>query len=51
MHDNRLDEKGIDRAKMLVRDKLVEYHKLNDVIGAQIFSILDKEGIIPIASI
>ena len=46
MHDNRLDEKGINRAKSLARDKLVEYHKLNDVIGAQIFSILDKEGII-----
>jgi len=30
--------------KALARGKLVEYHKLNDVIGAQIFSILEKEA-------
>ena len=41
---SRLDEKGIQRVKALARDKLVEYHKLNDVIGAQIFSILEKES-------
>ena len=44
MPDSRLDEKGIQKAKAMARDKLVEYHKLNDVIGAQIFSILEKEG-------
>ena len=42
MADYRLDDKGIQKAKTLARDKLVEYHKLNDVIGAQVFSILEK---------
>ena len=44
MPDNRLDETGIQNVKAQARDKLVEYHKLNDVIGAQIFSILEKES-------
>jgi len=44
MPDNRLNESEIQNIKALARSKLVEYHKLNDVIGAQIFSILEKDA-------
>ena len=44
MPDSRLDEKEIKNVKAQARGKLVEYHKLNDVIGTQIFSILEKES-------
>ena len=44
MRNSRLDERGAQNIKALARGKLVEYQKLNDVIGAQIFSILEKES-------
>ena len=44
MPDNKLGERGIQNIKALAREKLAEYHKFNDVIGAQIFSILEKES-------
>lgn len=44
MINNKLAKKDIDHIKGLAREKLVEYRKLNDVIGGQIFSILEKEN-------
>jgi Zn-dependent peptidase ImmA (M78 family) len=44
MPDNLLDEKGVRNVKALARSKLVEYNKLYDVIGTQVFSILEKES-------
>jgi Zn-dependent peptidase ImmA (M78 family) len=46
MHNSQLSEDRINKIKNLARIKLEEFHKLNDVIGAQIFSILEKEGIV-----
>lgn len=39
-----LDNKTIDEIKGLARKKLIEYSKLNDVIGGQIFSILELQN-------
>lgn len=39
-----LDNKTIDEIKGLARQKLIEYSKLNDVIGGQIFSILELQN-------
>ena len=44
MPDNRLNENGVQKAKALAWDKLEEYHKQKDVIGAQIFSIIENES-------
>ena len=38
-----LSKKEIDKIKAQAREKLVAYCKLNDVIGAQVFMILEKE--------
>lgn len=40
----KLDNKTIDEIKGLARQKLVEYSKLNDVIGGQIFNILELQN-------
>jgi len=40
----KLDNKTIDEIKSMARRKLIEYSKLNDVIGAQIFNILELEN-------
>lgn len=39
-----LDPATFDHIKSLVRQKHVEYNKLNDVIGAQIFNILESNS-------
>ena len=44
MINNSLDNKTIESIKASARQKLVEYSKLNDVIGAQIFSILEHQN-------
>lgn len=44
MTDGKLSKTEIETVKALARDKLVEYRKLNDVIGSQVFSILEKEN-------
>lgn len=41
---NQLKKKDIEKIRAKARMKLVEYSKLNDVIGTQIFSILEKES-------
>ena len=41
---NKLDQKTIDEIKAKARQKLNEYSKLNDVIGGQIFSILELDN-------
>ncbi|MFA5528267.1 MAG: ImmA/IrrE family metallo-endopeptidase [Peptostreptococcales bacterium] len=41
---NQLDNKTIDEIKAKARKKLNEYSKLNDVIGGQIFNILELEN-------
>lgn len=44
MLNNKLDSKTIDEIKAKARKKLNEYSKLNDVIGGQIFNILELEN-------
>lgn len=44
MKNRQLSKKDIDRIRGQARDKLALYLKLNDVIGSQIFSILEKES-------
>lgn len=44
MSNNKLDSKTIDEIKAKARKKLNEYSKLNDVIGGQIFNILELEN-------
>jgi len=44
MSKGKLKKADIDNVKAQARDKLVAYCKLNDVIGGQIFSILEKEN-------
>lgn len=44
MTNNNLDNKTIDEIKGFARQKLSEYSKLNDVIGSQIFSILELQN-------
>ena len=44
MATKMLNKKEVDKIRALVREKLVEFCKLNDVIGAQIFKILEKES-------
>lgn len=44
MKAKMLNKKEIDNIKALAREKLVEFCKLNDVIGAQVFNILEKES-------
>jgi len=44
MPDSRLNESVIKKIKTSAKDKLIEYHKLYDVIGTQIFSILEEES-------
>lgn len=44
MENNNLDNKIIDNIKNRARQKLNEFCKLNDVIGSQIFSILELEN-------
>ena len=39
-----LSKKEIDKIKAQAREKLVAYCKLNDVIGSQVFTILEKES-------
>ncbi len=41
---NKLDQKTIDEIKAKARQKLIEYSKLNDVIGGQIFNILERDN-------
>lgn len=41
---NNLDSKTIDEIRAKARKKLNEYSKLNDVIGGQIFNILELEN-------
>ena len=44
MFNNKLDSQTIDEVKAKARKKLIEYSKLNDVIGGQIFNILELEN-------
>ncbi len=44
MSNNDLNIKAIDKIKAMARKKLNEYSKLNDVIGGQIFNILELEN-------
>lgn len=44
MLNNKLDNKTVDEIKSKARKKLNEYSKLNDVIGGQIFNILELEN-------
>lgn len=44
MTTKTLNKKEIDKIRSLAREKLVAFCKLNDVIGAQIFTILEKES-------
>lgn len=41
---NSLTKKDIDLIRSQARDKLLAYRKINDVIGTQIFSILENES-------
>lgn len=43
MVNKELSRKDVDTIKAYAREKLVAYCKLNDVIGPQIFNILEKE--------
>lgn len=43
MQSRQLSRKEIEKIRALAREKLIAYCKLNDVIGTQIFSILEKE--------
>lgn len=40
----KLDNKTVDEIKGVARKKLIEYSKLNDIIGGQIFGILEFEN-------
>lgn len=42
--NNQLTKGDIQKIQSMAREKLVAYSKLNDVIGAQIFSILERES-------
>lgn len=44
MNKRKLRKEDIENIKALARERLVAYCKLNDVIGGQIFSILEKEN-------
>ena len=44
MQDKDLSKQEVQNIQALAREKLVAYCKLNDVIGTQIFSILEKES-------
>ena len=44
MHDNKLSKKEIDFLRNQARQRLLAYCKLNDVLGAQVFGILEKES-------
>ncbi len=44
MTNIKLDSRTVDEIKGLGRQKLIEYSKLNDVIGGQIFNILELEN-------
>lgn len=44
MANVKLDHKTIDEIKNLARKKLIEYSKLSDVIGGQIFDILELDN-------
>ena len=44
MKNNQLKKKEIEKIRALAREKLTEYCKLCDVIGIQIFNILEKES-------
>lgn len=44
MQNNPLKKKDVEKIQALVREKLISYCKLNDVIGTQIFNILEKES-------
>ena len=44
MPNNKLDNKTVDQIKAQVRKKLNEYSKLSDVIGGQIFNILELDN-------
>lgn len=44
MQNSQLSKKDIEKVQEQARDKLIEYRKLSDVIGTQIFSILEKES-------
>lgn len=44
MSNNNLDSKTIDEIKAQARKKLNDYSKLNDVIGSQIFNILELDN-------
>lgn len=44
MQSNQLSKRDVEKVRVQAREKLVAYCKLNDVIGTQIFSILEKES-------
>ena len=44
MQNRQLSKKEIQNIQVLARKKLVEYYKLNDVIGMGIFSILERDN-------
>lgn len=44
MFNNKLDYKTVDEIKAQARKRLIEYSKLNDIIGRQIFHILELEN-------
>lgn len=44
MLNSKLDNKTIENIKSKARQKLLEYNKLNDVIGIQIFHILELQN-------
>ena len=44
MQNKKLNKRDIQIIQRLAREKLIEYCKLNDVIGTGVFSILEKDN-------